>query len=76
MTYCKNCGVGLSKTESVCPLCQVRVASSAQYSAYPAVTEKVPAGIKSNLSLSLLGIMPAVQIVFERLVLMISEIKN
>ena len=76
MTHCKNCGVGLSKTESVCPLCQERVATSVQYSAYPAVIEKVPAGIKNNISLSLLGILPAVQIVFERLVLMISEIKN
>ena len=75
MSKCLNCGVQLSHTESVCPLCQTRVKSSVQYSAYPAATEKVPSGIKASL-FTLIGVIPAMQIAFERLVLMISEIKS
>ena len=75
MALCSNCGVGLSHTETICPLCHQRIKADALYSAYPANTEKVPLGLKRASMATMLGVIPAIQIVFERLVLMISGIK-
>ena len=43
-TYCTNCRIELSYTETVCPLCGERIASESDdtYGAYPSNVEKVP----------------------------------
>lgn len=76
MSYCPNCGVTLSHTESTCPLCRLPVRPETDVRAYPSERERVPADFQRAALLSFLSVLPAIELFFQGFVQFITDIRR
>jgi len=76
MSYCPNCGVTLSHTESTCPLCRLPVRPVSDVRAYPLEKERVPQDFHRTALLSFLSVLPTIQLFFQGFVQFVTDIRR